>query len=274
VTDDLTSPERAAPTSAPAPAPPPAGRFGPYDISEAPPGQARLDLGSLKIPSVPGVDVRVQADQQGRVQQVFLVHQNSVLQLRAFAAPRTEPIWDEVREEIRKQLFQEGVAAEEVPGDYGTELRARVRTPQGLQDLRFVGINGPRWLVRAVFQGPAAVDPAAATPLVECLRQVVVERDGEARPVKEPLPLRLSSQLAAQIAQQRAAQAGAAGPASPAGQVGVAGQPGPSGPPAGQPVARRPRPSPYPTGDHPNGAVGDGSGGARKRKPSPRPRRD
>lgn len=179
---------------------------GPYDSSEAPPGGRQLDLGSLRIPSVPGVEVRVQANQEGTVQQVYLLHGDSALQLGVFAAPRSESIWDEVRTEIRQSLFSDGVAAEEVAGEYGTELRARVRTKQGLKDLRFVGVSGPRWLVRAVYQGPAAVDPASAGPLTECLRGLVVDRGTEARPVKEPLPLRLSEEMAAQL-QSRAAVA-------------------------------------------------------------------
>ncbi|GAA2381705.1 DUF3710 domain-containing protein [Dactylosporangium salmoneum] len=168
---------------------------GPYDITEAPEGIAQLDLGSLKVPAVDGVEVRVQADNDGKIQQIVLVSQDSALQLGVFAAPRSEGIWDEVRAEIRKQLFNDGVAAEEVAGDYGSELRARVRTPEGLTDIRFVGVDGPRWLVRAVFQGPAAVDPSAAPALLECLRSLVVERGHEAMPVREPLPLHLPKEV-------------------------------------------------------------------------------
>jgi hypothetical protein len=215
---------------------------GPYDITGAPDGVARLDLGSLKIPSVPGVEVRVQANQEGVIQQVLLVDGESVLQLGVFAAPRTEPLWDEVRAEIRRSLFSDGVAAEEVPGDYGTELRARVRTPQGLKDLRFVGVDGPRWLVRAVYQGPAAVDPAAGYRLAECLRGLVVDRGNEAKPVKEPLPLRLSEEMAAQLRERAAA-----GPATNGAPASVA---VPSGePPPNPPAAPRRRPSPRPRRD-------------------------
>ncbi|WBB70260.1 DUF3710 domain-containing protein [Micromonospora sp. WMMD812] len=171
---------------------------GPYDISEAPAGVARLDLGSLHIPAVPEVEVRVQADQQGVIQQVVLVHGENALQLGVFAAPRSEGIWDEVREEIRQSLFTDGAAAQEVAGEYGTELRARVTTPDGVTDLRFVGIDGPRWMVRGVFQGPSASDPAAAGPLTECLDGLVVDRGNEAKPVREPLPLRLPRDVADQ----------------------------------------------------------------------------
>ncbi len=171
---------------------------GPYDVSAAPAGVQRLDLGSLQIPAIPDVEVRVQADQQGVIQQVVLVHGQNALQLGVFAAPRSEGIWDEVREEIRQSLFNDGAAAQEVAGEYGTELRARVRTPDGITDLRFVGIDGPRWMVRGVYQGEAANDPAAAGPLATCLEGLVVDRGQEAKPVREPLPLRLPREVADQ----------------------------------------------------------------------------
>ncbi|SCG71377.1 DUF3710 domain-containing protein [Micromonospora coxensis] len=183
---------------------------GPYDISEAPDDVQRLDLGSLHIPAVPGVEVRVQADPQGVIQQVVLVHGENALQLGVFAAPRSEGIWDEVREEIRQSLFADGAAAQEVQGEYGPELHARVRTPDGLTDLRFVGVDGPRWMVRGVYQGAAATDPAAAGPLAVCLEGLVVDRGHEAKPVREPLPLRLPREVAEQ---EQAAANGAPAPA-------------------------------------------------------------
>jgi hypothetical protein len=238
------APDEAGPNGAAATEP-----AGPYDVSEAPAGVTRLDLGSLKIPSVTGVEVRVQANPEGLVQQVFLVHGDSALQLGVFAAPRSESIWDEVREDIRKSLFADGVAAEEAPGEYGVELRARVRTPQGqLKDLRFVGVSGPRWLLRAVYNGPAALDPAAAGPLAESLRGVVVDRGDQARPVKEPLPLRLSTELADQLESKRAASGG------------------------GTPVPTVTRPPQPPQSIHQtNGAAV--AAAPTRRRPSPRPRR-
>jgi Protein of unknown function (DUF3710) len=182
---------------------------GPYDVSAAPPG-ARLDLGSLQIPAVEGVDVRVQASQDGAIQQVILVHGDSALQLGVFAAPRSEGIWDEVREEIRHSFYTEGVATEETDGEYGVELRARVPAEGGLTDLRFVGVDGPRWMVRAVYQGRAASDPATAGPLDECLSGLVVDRGQEAKPVREPLPLRLPREVA-----ERVERAGQTGPERP-----------------------------------------------------------
>jgi hypothetical protein len=186
---------------------------GPYDLSEAPDDLELIDLGSLKIPVVEGVEVRVQAAPDGAVQQILLVHGESVLQLAVFAAPRSEDIWDEARADIASSLLADKATVEEESGEYGPELRARVRTPEGPKDLRFVGIDGPRWMVRAIYQGPAAVDPAtAAGPLAECLRNLVVDRGTEAMPALEALPLRLPKEFAEQQAAAAAAQAAEAAP--------------------------------------------------------------
>jgi hypothetical protein len=227
---------------------------GPFDVDDEYAWRERLDLGSLRVPVPAGVELRVQADSEGQIQQVVLVSGESALQLGVFAAPKTEGIWDEVRADIRKQLFSDGVAVEEATGEYGAELRARVRTPEGLTDLRFVGVDGPRWMVRAVYQGTAAVDEAAARPLDEVLHGLVVDRGGEAMPVREPLPLRLPREMAEKAAAEGAAAA-AEGASSGAGADGEAGAVREAGGTA------KPRPSPT------------GRPGGSRRRPSPRPRR-
>ena len=184
----------------------PAPDRGPYDLKHAPAGVQRLDLGSLLIPAVDGVEVRVQANPEGGVEQIVLVDGESALQLGVFAAPRTEGIWNEVREEIRETMVADGVAPREIDGPYGVELTARVNTPDGPADVRFVGVDGPRWMVRALYQGAAASDPAREGALGVVLSGLVVVRDQEARPVREALPLRLPKEMAEQAEQQAAAQ--------------------------------------------------------------------
>jgi len=192
--DSLTSDGDAAP------------EFGPWDVKHAPAGVQRLDLGSLQIPAIEGVEVRVQANPDGGVEQVVLVDGESALQLGVFAAPRTESIWPEIREEIAGAMAADGVAAREVDGKYGVELLARVNTPDGPADVRFVGVDGPRWMVRALYQGAAAADPEREGVLGEVLSGLVVVRDNEPRPVREPLPMRLPKEMAEQG--QAAAQQG------------------------------------------------------------------
>ncbi|MGK5678547.1 DUF3710 domain-containing protein [Actinoplanes sp. URMC 104] len=175
---------------------------GPWDAQHAPGDVQRLDLGSLQIPAVEGVEVRVQANPDGAIEQVVLVDGESALQLGVFAAPRTEGIWDEVRTEIAEAMRGDGVAPRELDGPYGTELAARVNTPEGPADVRFVGVDGPRWMVRALFQGAAASDPSREGRLGEVLTGLVVVRDNEARPVREALPLRLPKEMTEQAEQQ------------------------------------------------------------------------
>jgi hypothetical protein len=62
--------------------------------------------------------------------------------------------------------------------------------------VRFVGIDGPRWFLRAMFVGPAALDESAAEPFEQALRQVIVVRGSDPLPAREPIPLRLPKEFA------------------------------------------------------------------------------
>src|ERR1044072_2178214 len=139
---DAPPSEAVAPSLAPDDDPPPAHRR-----------VQRLDLGSLQIPAIEGVEVRVQANPDGGVEQIVLVDGDSALQLGVFAAPRSEGIWNEVRAEIAAAMTADGVSPRETQGPYGVELCARVNTPDGPANVRFVGVDGPRWMVRALYQG-------------------------------------------------------------------------------------------------------------------------
>jgi len=192
--------EPATPAEPPAKEPPKPRGFGPYDVTEAPRGQEVLDLGALRIPAVAGVEVHLQAGPEGQIQQVQLAHGGSRLQVAAFAAPRTEGIWDDIRETLREALVSAGSKPREGEGEYGPELTARVSEGDSAVDVRHIGIDGPRWFVHAVYIGAAAVDPDQAGPLRDVLRGLVVDRGVEARPVSEGLPLRLPPEAAAQLA--------------------------------------------------------------------------
>lgn len=139
----------------------------------------------------------MEVDQRTKtVQGVQVVLDGSSLQMQAFAAPRTDGIWDEVRAEIRTQVTGQGGSVEELDGPFGTELLARlpVRTPDGRtahRPFRFLGTDGSRWFLRGLLSGRAAVDPEAARRLEAVFAGVVVVRGTEARPPRELLPLHL-----------------------------------------------------------------------------------
>jgi hypothetical protein len=174
---------------------------GPYDESEVPEdGVARLDLGGLRVPGAEGMELRLELDEASEVvQAVTVVHGDSTMQLMAFAAPRTEGIWDDVREEIRKSLASQGLV-DQVTSDWGTELHATltVTNPQGqsvMQPVRFVGIDGPRWFVRALFGGRAAREAEAAAGLEAVLRASVVVRGTDPMAPGDALALRVPGEV-------------------------------------------------------------------------------
>ena len=79
-------------------------------------------------------------------------------------------------------------------------LTLPARTPEGqqvTQPVRFVGIDGPRWFLRAVFLGRAAVEPDPEDALHQLVRQTIVVRGASAMAPRDPLPLTLPAQPAA-----------------------------------------------------------------------------
>jgi hypothetical protein len=178
---------------------------GPWDEADVPDdGVERLDLGGLRVPTLPGVEVRMEADQSGGVSSVLLVAGQSAVQLGAFAAPRSGGIWDDVRAEMLEGIVGAGGTGVEVPGDLGVELQANVRTEEGEQPMRFVGVDGPRWLLRAVYSGNAAADPSADPVLADSVRGTVVVRGDSPMPVRDPLPLQLPEEIVERQAAQQA----------------------------------------------------------------------
>lgn len=192
----------------------PARPQGPWDEADAPPDDVnRIDLGGLRVPVPPDTEVRVDVSPDGEVVAATLVRGASAMQVNAFAAPRKAGIWDEVRAEIADTLREGGGKAMDVDGPFGTELHAAVPTEaagQGkvLAPARFLGVDGPRWFLRALLTGPAAVEAAAAAPMLTALRLCVVVRGSEAMAVRDPLPLRLPKEVTAAAA----ASAGATDP--------------------------------------------------------------
>lgn len=168
---------------------------GPWDESEINFGDGveRVDLGALLIPAREGMDLQVQVDEQsGTVVQVTLVVQNAAVQVQPYAAPRSGGMWDDVRPQIARSISSGGGLVEEGEGPFGVELRAQVQsTDAGMQPARFVGIEGPRWFLRAVFLGEAARAGASAEVLEGIVRGLAVVRGGDAMPVGAPIPMRL-----------------------------------------------------------------------------------
>lgn len=198
-----------------APAPPVAPQ-GPWDSDDLPAEYAdeviaRVDLGGLRVPVRD--EVRVDLGPEGEVVAATVILGASAMQLSAFAAPRSEGVWAEVRAEIAIALRTSGGAAEEAAGPFGPELHARIVTPISANTAttvpaRFIGIDAPRWFLRALITGPAATDPAQAAAVEDALREVVVVRGWEAMGVKTQIPLRLPREVVEAAAADQPAPGG------------------------------------------------------------------
>lgn len=170
---------------------------GPWDLEDfVEDDLQRLDLGALRVPVPEDLEVRVELNENGEVVAATLVQGESSLQVNVFAAPRTEGIWEEVVAEIRDSVLESGGEASFDEGPWGRELRAQVpsQDEQGTivkVPARFVAVDGPRWFLRALVTGPAALDRSAATSLETAMKGIVVVRGADPMAVREALPLRL-----------------------------------------------------------------------------------
>lgn len=192
---------------------------GPWDEADDPgDGLVRIDLGAIRLPALPGMDLRVELNQQQKVIGATLRHGDSLLQVAAFAAPRAAGIWDEVRAELARTASGQGASLREVEGPFGIELAGTViaalpprpgqpAQPAVRRPARFLGVDGPRWFLRGLLSGSAAAGAEAEAQALEAaFRGIVVVRGAEPMPVREPLPLALPPQAAAQLAAQQESQ--------------------------------------------------------------------
>lgn len=171
------------------------------DAAEATPGVVTaedggpmLDFGSVRVPAVDGMQLRVEIDEQETPVAVTVMLDETQLQIQAFAAPRSESLWDEVRQEIAEGIRGSQGKAREADGPFGRELQAEVvmADPQGKtvrQPVRFVGIDGDRWFLRGLITGAGATEPPRAEQVEAVFAGVEVERGSHAAAPRDPLEI-------------------------------------------------------------------------------------
>ncbi len=164
---------------------------GPYDVSEVdleedpPEGLPRIDLGSIIVTGFPGAELRLQVDEATQtIVSAMLAFEDSALEIGAYAGPRTGGYWPELREDLVEATHEAGGSTQLTEGPFGVELRRiiPVTTPageEGYQPSRMWVVEGPRWLLRGIVYGQAALSEGVEPPVSQFLtafRSVVVRR--------------------------------------------------------------------------------------------------
>lgn len=175
---------------------------GPFDVAEVPAMRPYVDLGGIKVAPREGLQLRLEVDERAnRVVAVSLEYAESLLQVQAFAAPKTTGLWHGVRADLMQQMASQGATSVEEDGPLGTELYAETPAPAdqgGTRQVRFIAVDGPRWMLRGVIMGKAATDAAVREQVLDLFRELVVVRGDQPMPPSELLPLRVPEGVQAQ----------------------------------------------------------------------------
>jgi hypothetical protein len=207
---------------------------GPFDIDDfddpSMAALARLDLGSVLIPMPEGGQVSVEVSEAGVPNAVWVMTPNGRFTIAAYAAPKTTSLWRDVASELADSLRKDVAKVSIEDGPWGREVVGLAADQgQGAGVVRFIGVDGYRWMIRCVVNGPQENITALADEARKALADTVVRRGATPLPVRTPLPVQLPEPMAAQL---RAA-------AEQAQQAQQAQQADQQQPPPPQPVARR-----------------------------------
>ena len=209
---------------------------GPFDIEDFDDAAAaeagRLDLGSVLLPMPASAQLQVELTETGIPSAVWVVTPNGRFTVAAYAAPKTGGLWREVASELADSLRKDGAAVSIQDGPWGREV---VGTAAGV--VRFIGVDGYRWMIRCVVNSSAENIDALTDEAREALVDTVIRRGDTPLPVRTPLPVQLPEPMASQLRDAAAAQGGAGGRLAPAGPDAGGEEQGPTDAPA--PTERR-----------------------------------
>lgn len=187
------------------------GAAGPFDaalvsnLDELAAQPTMLDLGSVVVPIPEGGQIQVDLAANGAVNNVFVTVGEGRISMTVFAAPKSPGQWRDVVGELSESLRADGAEVSVSTGPWGREV---LGSSAG-GDLRFIGIDGPRWMLRCVVVGAkGTVDPDSEFSELarEVVRGAVVRRGADPMPARTPLPITLPEVLAAQLAGVREQQ--------------------------------------------------------------------
>jgi len=182
---------------------------GPFDIDEVDldaDDVQRLDFGTLIITPFDGMKLQLQVNPaNNQVQAVLVMHGQSALEVAVFAAPARSSMLAEVRADMAEATEKAGGEMSLAEGPFGTEVRRTlpVTTPDGKQGqaiTRTWFAEGPKWLLRGVLMGQAALrdgEAGAGALLYEFFCNAVVRRGDEPHVPGQLIPMTVPNSLLA-----------------------------------------------------------------------------
>ncbi len=93
--------------------------------------------------------LQVELTETGVPSAVWVVTPNGRFTIAAYAAPKTAGLWREVAGELADSLRKDSAKVSIKDGPWGREV---VGTASGA--VRFIGVDGYRWMIRCVINGP------------------------------------------------------------------------------------------------------------------------
>ena len=169
---------------------------GPLDVSEVRDLKPLHDFGSIRIPNRADLGVRLEVEETtGAIIRIVAEIAQSKIKFQAFAAPRNDGLWSQIRSSLAESITQQGGRATEQVGAFGEELVAMLSATankalsQTDQNIKFIGVDGPRWFLRMDVTGVALSDPLAAAIVEDVIRGVVVNRGDSPMPPRELLQI-------------------------------------------------------------------------------------
>lgn len=178
-------------------------RKGPFDESDGSltelldpheEGRTIADFGAYAFVAPTDAQLQIEMSPEGNLA-VHILIGNGHITMDAYAAPKSGGQWRMVVSELADGLRAQGATVSIQDGPWGREV---VGTAPG-SVIRFIGADGPRWMLRTVVVSSAADADQSAELARDIFAHTVVRRGMNAMPARTPIPLVLPTDIMQQV---------------------------------------------------------------------------
>ncbi len=167
--------------------------LGPFDVSEVSKLENLIDFGAIKLPNLNrdlAIKIELEEDTR-RLVALTLETAGSMLQVSLFSAPKGVAVWSEVLDLLTNSLDSQGAQIEQRVGSFGRELlvNAQIGGDGNTQTIRFIGVDGPRWLLRGSITGAALQEATENAEIERVFRSLIIDRGDAPMPPRELISL-------------------------------------------------------------------------------------